>query len=760
MTRSVPPIRRRWPLWLQLVLALFAALLLVNLLTVPLARHVVSDFEFKQVADQSRSSFALLAATALDAVITEDIPLLDTIAAQSLEQAPDMVGLSIVNEQNKLLVRRSRTNAATIEGVRSYRYPVEFEGERFGTIDIQWNIEPVQREIDRHVTEVQLFISAMLVLLTGLIVVLIQWLAVRPIRHIVYHLNSLSGNTQPPALQPPLSASRELELLAASANDLSRMMKQRDQRERELIRTRKELQVAHDEALSATRAKSGFLATMSHEIRAPMTAVLGVLGLLRDTPLNPELRQWVETGHEAGELLLGIINDILDFSKMEADKLQLEYTGFDLHKLFVHSVELFKLEADDKGLALEPILEPGLPRFARGDPDRLRQVLINLIKNAIKFTPSGGIRVRASATVIGEGAFTLHCEVQDSGIGIPKELQSSLFEKFTMADQGHARRHEGTGLGLAICERLVSLMHGSIGVISEPGNGSTFSFDVPLEPATEQECGSEPKADGPRLRPDAGTRLLLAEDNPANQMVIKRILECASLQVDCVADGREAVEAVSRLPYDMVLMDISMPEMDGMTATREIRKLSGPEGRIPIVALTAHALVGDKERFLDAGMDDYLTKPINRAATLNCIARWTGKSEPAPGPTIEPAEIPANSDNGYVDVQVLRQLAEDTAPELVPELLTLYIGDTRKRVEEIQHAMTEHDIETLEFEAHTLGSSAAAHGNPRLHALARKVERLCQDGSNEQALAEAASLPPVATESFRLLEKILAEGPI
>ena len=517
----------------------------------------------------------------------------------------------------------------------------------------------------------------------------------------------------------------------------------------------KQLLEAIQQARQANEAKSRFLAVMSHEIRTPMNAVLGILGLLRDTPLDENQQDLIKTGRDSGEMLLSIINDILDFSKMVADKLELESTSFDLHRLLNQSIALLKNRAQQSELELSVILGDDLPRFFRGDSGRLQQVLVNLINNACKFTPSGSITLRSSATLLTGSRFELHFEVQDTGIGIPLDRQDELFEEFSMVDQSHSRAYEGTGLGLAICKRLVSLMGGQIAVESQPGIGSRFYFHVIMETveANDIELTQELK---PFEHPSLNTRILLTEDNPANQRVISSILRSAGLQVDLASNGQEAVEAVAKLPYDIVLMDISMPLMDGMEATQTIRKMGGVNSLVPIVALTAHALKGDRERFIASGMNDYLTKPIDKSATLRCIHRWTcdksNQKKPIHINQNDVASIQSDDDQlSYVDEAVLQQLVRDTSADIVPELLLGYIEDTHERLRQIKNAVSETDAGKLELEVHTLGSSAGAHGNTLLLERARHIEGLCREGAFERAIHLIPELLRLAEESLRQL---------
>lgn len=408
-------------------------------------------------------------------------------------------------------------------------------------------------------------------------------------------------------------------VLAARRRELERLVAERTD---ELDHRLAQQKLLKAEADQANRAKGEFLAMMSHEIRTPMNGVLGMTGLLVDTSLSGEQRDFVEAIRDSGGALLTILNDILDFSKIEAGKLSLECTRFELKTALKEAMGLVTQLARHKGLKLICDLAPALPLSVLGDPVRFKQIALNLLSNAIKFTDSGSITARLAVEDRTEsGQLRVRLSVTDTGIGISSEAQARLFQSFTQAENSTARRYGGTGLGLAISRRLAELMNGSVGVQSELGEGSTFWAVVELG-ENEKPALAETKS---LVFPDRaqGTRVLVAEDNPINQKVMKHLLSRLGCSVEIVENGAEAADRIKHQPgWDLVLMDCQMPVMDGFEAARVIRRGETAASRIPIVAVTANALEGEREKCLAAGMDDHLPKPINRQALEAVIQRW------------------------------------------------------------------------------------------------------------------------------------------
>jgi len=417
-------------------------------------------------------------------------------------------------------------------------------------------------------------------------------------------------------------------LVSAAVRDVT----ERKRAQAALLEREAELALARDQALEASRLKSDFLANMSHEIRTPMNAVIGLTGLLLDSTLNTEQREYAGAVRSAGESLLEIINDLLDFSKIEAGKLRLEVMDFELRVVVEEVVDLLGAEAIGKGLALTTYVQPDLPAFVRGDPGRLRQILTNLVGNAIKFSTKGEVAVTVSEGPGSPEAPSLRFEVTDTGIGISPEHQRQLFQAFEQVDSSPSRRYGGTGLGLAISKQLVEMMGGRIGLKSAYGAGATFWFRIPLiaaevqpqEPVRRQDPINHPRHNG--------ARLLVAEDNPVNQLVAVRLLEKLGYRADVAANGSEAVDALLRIDYAVVLMDCQMPEMDGFEATREIRRRQSPGHRTPVIAMTAGAAQADRDRCFQADMDDYVSKPVRAEELGQVLARWVpGTTSPDRG---------------------------------------------------------------------------------------------------------------------------------
>ncbi|HEY5657796.1 MAG TPA: CHASE4 domain-containing protein [Myxococcota bacterium] len=607
-----------------------------------------------------------------------------------------------------------------------------------------------------------LALAALLFSVTALFPLAATWLSirrmvVRPVCGLTRHMLEMRG-------------SRDLtRRIALNRNDeIGTLADQFDSLTGDLERAQREMEASRDAALEVAKLKSEFLASVSHEIRTPMNGVIGMTDLLLETPLTQRQREFAQTIQSSVDGLLAIVNDIVDFSKLEAQSVELEQREFRLGALVEESLHTFAGSARARGLALACRVSPDADALYRGDSNRLRQVLLNLIGNALKFTAEGEIEVGAALASRDGDTRRIRFEVRDTGIGIEARHCARIFESFARADGSSTRAHGGTGLGLAICQHLVEMMDGEIGVESEVGAGSTFWFVVPLEWCGEAPaCHRTPAPIDPSAPSHLCGRVLLAEDNPVNQQVALAVLEALGCEVEVACDGVEALEALERARYGAVLMDCEMPNMDGFEATRRIRcreAEAGDGARIPIIALTAHTVGGAREKCLDADMDGYLSKPFRRSDLFEALRPWLGEATPNPRPQaatesvavgVEASAAPEPEDaEDPLDravLQTLRALQPADGTDLLARLVGLYRESSAELLESLSDGVERGDPRAIQQAAHALKSSSLNVGARTLGALCKQLEAAGRSGE----IAGAKDLfARIGSEHARALEAL------
>lgn len=603
------------PLWLKYVFMITLITLVLSFSAGEIVRVFEKNYLEEKVGKQLQNYFQALSSTAIEDVLTEDIPHLETILEQATSHSPDLIYVLISNETGKQLASSGLAPTTDDKLIAQYHHTISFEGEIFGSMTLALSTENLLNEINHHVDQIRYLSAASLLLLGLFSYFLTQSLLLSPITKINRKLLSINEFTHLSKPEPQYLS--ELERLNRSVNMLQEVLQAQKEKEHQL-------ETAKKYAEEANKSKTEFIATMSHEVRTPMNVILGSLDILKDEALSSAANQLTETAQNAAKLLLSQLNDILDYSKLDSNKVTLTQDSFSPVMTAERVIAIFSAQAKKKKVALA--FHSDLPRRTQliGDEGKISQVLTNLIGNAVKFTESGAISLTLTSEK-NHDTTNITFTLQDSGIGIAKDKINTILAPFVQSDPSFSRRYGGAGMGLAISNKLLAIMKGKLNIESTLGKGSVFSFQLGLKTSSLHQEYDTQASISPTAQQQA-LPILLVEDSPSNQLIAKTMLAKYGFLVNTANNGHEAVQAIKNNTFSLVLMDLQMPEMNGLDACCEIRKFANAKKHVPIVAMTANVSDTDRQQCLSVGMDDFLTKPINKNKMLQVICYWLGRS--------------------------------------------------------------------------------------------------------------------------------------